>query len=239
MMIEAIVCRSLDYKDSSKILYLYTESGTKSVVARGVKKLKSINRFLSQVPNVIKYDSTRGSFPTLKEGELLEEFPNIELDIESYTFVSHVLELVATVIDEENDHVKMFDFLKRLLRLFNQNIDPELLSFIFELKLLHFLGYGLRFQKCSICEETRNLVYSIRYGGVICKRHLEPLEETFDEHIYSKINALYVMDINHLQEINLSQNERIMIRHIIDTTYSDYISYTTKSRSIIKQIKKY
>lgn len=238
-MIEAIVCRSLDYKDSSKILYLYTESGTKSVVARGVKKLKSINRFLSQVPNVILYEPTKGSFPTLKEGELKEEFPNIELDIESYTFVSHILELTVSVIDEENDHVKMFDFLKRLLRLFNKQFDPEILSFIFELKLLHFLGYGLRFNQCSICGETDFLVYSIRYGGVVCKKHLEPLEEHFDEVIYQKIKQLYYMDINQLKTVEISRNERIMIRHILDITYSDYISFQSKSRSIIKQIKKY
>ena len=114
-MIEAIVCKSLDYKDSSKILYLYTNEGVKSVVARGVKKLNSINRFLSQVPNVIKYEATKGSFPTLKEGELVDEFENIELDLETYAFVSHILELTVSVIDEENDHEKMFGFLKRIL----------------------------------------------------------------------------------------------------------------------------
>ncbi len=238
-MIEAIVCRSLDYKDSSKILYLYTESGTMSVIARGVKKLKSINRFLSQVPNVILFDKTKGQFPTLKEGELKQEFPNIELDIESFTFVSHILELTVNVIDQENDHPKMYDFLKRLLSKFNEGFDPEILSFIFELKLLHFLGNGIRFKSCSICDENRNLVYSIRYGGVVCKRHLEPLEEHFDEAIYQKIFSLYYMDINHFKQPDLSKNERIMIRHIIDTTYTDYISYRTKSRGIIKQIKKY
>ncbi len=238
-MIEAIVCKSLDYKDSSKILYLYTEKGTMSIIARGVKKLQSINRFLSQVPNIIKFTPTRGDFPSLKEGELVKEFPNIQLDIESYTFTSHVLELVSATIDEENDHPKMFKFLKKLLTLFDQQFDPEILSFIFELKLLHFLGYGLRFKGCNICEENLNLVYSIRSGGLICRKHLEPFEEHFDSEIYSKIKDLYYMDISNLTVVELSRNQRIMIRHILDVTYSDFISYQSKSRSIIKQIKKY
>ena len=238
-MIEAIVCKSLDYKDSSKILYLYTEKGTMSVIARGVKKLQSINRFLSQVPNVIKFTPTRGDFPSLKEGELVKEFSNIELDIESYTFVSHILELVSAIIDENNDHPKMYQFLKRLLTLFDQQFDPEILSFIFELKLLHFLGYGLRFSGCSLCEENDNLVYSIRNGGLICRKHLEPLEEHFDSDIYMKINELYRMDISDLKTFEFTKNERIMIRHIIDVTYSDFTGYQSKSRSIIKQIKKY
>ena len=238
-MIEAIVCKSLDYKDSSKILYLYTENGTMSVIARGVKKLQSINRFLSQVPNIIKFTPTRGEFPSLKEGELVKEFPNIELDIESYTFVSHILELVSSTIDEENDHPKMFQFLKRLLTLFDQQFDPEILSFIFELKLLHFLGYGLRFSGCGVCEEKNNLVYSIRSGGLICPKHLETFEEHFDKDIYMKINELYRMDISDLKVLDYSRNQRIMIRHIIDVTYSDFIGYQSKSRAIIKQIKKY
>ena len=40
-VMEAIVLNSIEYKDSSKILNLYTENGHKSVIAHGVKKLNS------------------------------------------------------------------------------------------------------------------------------------------------------------------------------------------------------
>ena len=66
---EAIVLKSLDYKDSSKILYLYTESGLQSIIAHGVKKMNSINRFLSQNGNLIKVSFSKGNFPSLKEGQ--------------------------------------------------------------------------------------------------------------------------------------------------------------------------
>ena len=237
--IEAIVCRSLDYKDSSKILYLYTDHGTMSIIARGVKKLSSINRFLSQNGNLIKFSKTKGDFPYLKEGELINDYENIKLDLETYTFMNHILELVNNVIDDHNDHVKMYDFIKRLLDLFNQELDPELLTFIFELKLLHFLGYGLHFKSCSICDNPENLVYSISDGGLVCRHHLPNGRQFFDEYTYSKIKELYYMDINKYNKVELSKSERIMMRHIIDVTYEEFICYKTKSRGILKQIKKY
>ena len=72
--VEGIVCRVLDYKDSSKILYIYTEFGQRSIIARGVKKLSSLNRNLSQVGNIISFENSNRELATLKEGELVHDF---------------------------------------------------------------------------------------------------------------------------------------------------------------------
>ena len=136
--IEAIVLKSLDYEDSSKILYLYTEKGLQSIIAHGVKKMNSINRFLSQGGTLIKVSFSRGEFPSMKEGELLNDYPKIKEDVLAYAYLNHIMELVNNTISEDSDHKKMFDFLKRLLLLFNNGSNPEILSFIFELKLLYF-----------------------------------------------------------------------------------------------------
>lgn len=237
--LEGFVCKTLDYKDSSKILYLYTELGNISVVARGVKKLNNKNRFLAQNGNLIRFTKTRGEFPSLKEGELINDYQNTKLDLDTYTLINHILELVHYTIDEYSDHVKMFDFLKRLFSLFNQGYNPETLTFVFELKLLYFLGYGLHFKGCSVCDDHDDLVYSISNGGLICRKHLKEHQEFFDDSIYNTIKTLYYTDINEYQDIELSKNERIMLRHIIDMTIDEFISYKTKSREIMKQIMKY
>ena len=234
-----IVCKTLDYKDSSKILYIYTKDGNKSVIARGVKKLNSKSRFLSQVGTLIQYDITKGELPSMKEGELVDDYPHIKEDLETYTFVAHILELLNGIIGEDNDHVKMFDFIQRLLKMFDQGIDAEVLTFIFEMKLLYFLGYGLNFRGCQVCDDPIDVVYSISDGGLICRRHLKDYSEAFDEDIYTVLRQLYYMDINNYVELDLSKNLRIMIRHIIDVTYVEFVTFKTKSRGILKQIKKY
>ena len=170
---KAFVLNSLDYKDNSRILYLYTEKGHVSVLAHGVKKLNSINRFLSQNGTLIKLSITSAKFPSLKEGQLINDYEEIKKDIYKYTYMNHIMELVRNVISDDLDHPKMFQFLEKLFTKMNQNEPPDILSFIFELKLLHFIGYGLNFSKCSICEDNENLKFSPTNGGLVCSKHLE------------------------------------------------------------------
>ena len=236
---EAIVLRSLDYKDSSKILYLYTDEGLKSVIAHSVKKMNSINRFLSQNGNLIKLNFTKSDFPSLKEGELVNDYPNIKKDLVSYTYMNHIMELIGNTIPADSDHLKLYSFVKRLFLLFDEGYDPEVLSFIFELKLLYFLGYGLNFKECNICSSKDDLVFSTENGGLICSEHLSLNQSSYGPEVYINIMKLYVIDINKTLVPILEKNDKVILRHIIDVLYEDYVSYKTKSRGIIRQIQKY
>ncbi len=237
--VDAIVLKSLDYKDSSKILYLYTEKGLLSVIAHGVKKMNSINRVLSQNGNLIRITFTKGNFPSLKEGELVNDYEMIKSDILSYTYLNHIMELVNNTISEDLDHPKMFNFLKKIFKLFNDLVDPEMLSFIFELKLLYFLGYGLNFKQCNICDKNEFLVFNVDNGGLVCKEHLSFNQESFDSDIYIQLAKLYFIDINEFKTVDLTSNQRVIIRHIIDLLFDQYVSFKTKSRKIIQQLQKY
>lgn len=236
---EAIVLRSLDYKDSSKILYLYTDEGLKSVIAHSVKKMNSINRFLSQNGNLIRLNYTNSDFPSLKEGELVNDYPNVKKDLISYTYMNHIMELVGNTIPKDSDHIKLYSFVKKLFLLFDEGIDPEVLSFIFELKLLYFLGYGLNFKEYNVCSSKEDLVFSVEHGGLVCKDHLTINQFSYDALVYVNIMKLYVIDISKTEIPVLEQNDKVILRHIIDVLYQDYVSYKTKSRGIIKQIMKY
>lgn len=236
---EAIVLRSLDYKDSSKILYLYTDEGLKSVIAHSVKKMNSINRVLSQNGNLIRLNYTKSDFPSLKEGELVNDYPNIRKDLVSYTYMNHIMELIGNTIPADSDHLKLYSFVKKIFLLLDQGIDPEALSFIFELKLLYFLGYGLNFRDCNICSSKDNLVFSTENGGLVCSEHLTINQQSYGPLVYVHLMTLYFIDVNTTEIPILEQNDKTIIRHIIDVLYQDYVGYKTKSRGIIKQIQKY
>lgn len=237
--IEAFVLNSIDYKENSKILYLYTKNGHQSIIARGVKKMNSINRFLSQNGTHIKYTHTASKFPSLKEGEILHEYEHIKQDIVLYTYMNHINELVQHTISEDLNHEKMFQFMEKIFERLDDGFDSELLTFVFELKLLHFLGYGLRLKHCSLCTENENLVFHVSSGGLVCKQHLQFQDESFDFGVYKFIQDLYYIDVEKQELPDIDSNDRVIIRHIIDLLYDEFISYKTKSRGILKQIKKY
>ena len=238
-MIEAIVLRSLDYKDNNKILYLYTVKGHISVIAHGVKKMNSLFRVLSQTGNLIRISYSSGDFPSLKEGNLINEYSALRQDLFSYTYFTHILELVHNTIPEDSDHKKMFAFLQKLFLRLNEGQDAATISFIFELKLLYFLGFGLNLKQCSICESKEDLVFSIDNGGLVCKSHLLPNQVSYSEDIIEVIRRLYGIDLDKEQILNLTNNHKVIVRHIIDVLFNDYLGYKTKSRSIIEQFQKY
>ncbi|QMS85908.1 DNA repair protein RecO [Candidatus Xianfuyuplasma coldseepsis] len=235
----AIVLHQIDYKDSSKILYLYTPSGHASVIAHGVKKLNNVNRFLSQNGTVIRCSLSKSSFPILKDGELIEDYEHIKQDIIAYTYMNHILELVRNTIPEDSDHEKMFQFLQKVFDKMNRESDPEVLSFIVELKLLYFLGTGLHFNNCVICGNMDHLVFHISSGGLICNHHLEGIQIGYEKDVYQWLKDLYYIDITMNNIPDIEGNYRILIRHIIDALYDEFVGYHSKSRTILKQIKKY
>jgi DNA repair protein RecO (recombination protein O) len=236
--IEGIVCKVIDYKDSSKILYIYTQEGPISVMARGVKKMTSVMRNLAQVGNFIRFDAPKKELSTLKEATLLDSYESIQYDVEAFTFLSHILELTYNTVDQHNDHPKLISFLKRLLRLINEGANPETASFIFELKLLYFLGYGLHFNTCMTCDSP-NVLFSVSDGGHVCKEHAKERSLLFDRDDSALLQALYYIDIDKTDFPVFTKNQVILIRHIIDSLYEEYIGYRSKSRQILKQIKKY
>ncbi len=235
----AFVLHAIDYRDSSKILYLYTPAGHQNVIAHGVKKLNSINRYLSQVGTMIKCTTSDGKLPSLRDGELRREYEHVKSDLVAFTYLSHILELVRNTISEDADHEKMFAFLGKLFDRMDDGQDPELLTFIFELKLLYFLGTGLHLHACTTCGEQTDLVFHVSSGGLICRDHVEPGMTIYERPIYGQLMVLYYIDLDRTELPRISADDRIVIRAIIDMLYDEFVGYHTKSRGILRQIKKY
>ena len=235
---KAFVLHSMDYKDSSKILYLYSEKGHFSVIAHRVKKLDSINRFLSQNGTMIQLTTSKGSFPSLVEGKLLKEYNKIKQDIYKYSYMNHIMELVRNVVSDDLDHSRMFQFLDKIFTLMNDTDQPDILSFIFELKLLYFIGYGLNFKHCQVCNDNENLVFHVSSGGLTCLKHLKYGDMSFTSDIYNILKHLYYIDVSKDPLPQIEPQIKPIIRNIIDMIYDEFISFKTKSREIIRQIEK-
>ena len=153
--------------------------------------------------------------------------------------MNHIMELLRHVLDEHADHEKMFRFVYKVFTEMNNGVDAELLSFVFELKLLYFIGYGLNFGSCNICDDNESLVFHPSSGGLTCRKHVEQMQDAYEKDVYDKLEWLYLFDINTqtLQEIDA--NYRSIIRHIIDMLYDEFVGFKSKSLEIIKQLKKY
>ncbi|MEC9484372.1 MAG: DNA repair protein RecO [Candidatus Izemoplasma sp.] len=236
--IEGFVLQSIDYKDNHKILYLYSALGHHTLLAYNVKKMNNIQRFLSQRGSLIQYKIPEKPMAPLKDGELINAYDTIKEDPIAYTRMLHILELVRHVIDDHSNHEKMFHFIKKIFNHMNRQLDSELYQYIFELKLLHFIGYGLNFKACSICGKKTNLVFHPSSGGVICKQHVKDFSVSYPYDIYELLAHLYYIDVDHASPRNLTHKQRIQIKEIITLLYDEFVGFHTKSSKILEQMQK-
>ncbi|MDZ7681059.1 MAG: DNA repair protein RecO [Fodinibius sp.] len=104
---EAIIFRSVDYQESSKIVTMFTrEHGKIALMVRGVKKPKSKFSGLIEIGNVLDvvyyYKSSR-SVQILSEASYAEKNYKLRTQFEKMATMTSAVELISQLLhDEEN-----------------------------------------------------------------------------------------------------------------------------------------
>ena len=234
---EAYVLKTLDYKDAHKLVYFYTLEGIKSAIAYQTKKMTSRSRYMLQPLTKVDMTLTSGKLPSVKDVDLIDDYQAIKNDLTSYTYASHILELIYGTVSEEDDHSKMFSFLHRLLGLMPSH-NPSVVTMIFELKLLHFIGYGLQFKQCAICGKTEDTFFHPSSGGVTCLNHIDAHDLIANKEETLLLKYLYYIDIDKDELPDMDDHTKEKLRRLIELLFEEFVGYKTKSSKIIKQIEK-
>ena len=77
--IEGIILSSIDYKEASKIVYLYTNIGNISVKALKAKKIKGGDLGFITTGNIVSFVMTNNNLPTLIEYHLKDTLFEVEV----------------------------------------------------------------------------------------------------------------------------------------------------------------
>ncbi len=230
------ILKTIDYQDHSKLLYLYTEEGLKSMLARGVKKMNSPWRHLAQANNLIEVSLSKAKLPTVKEAKLLDYYPLIKADIYKQTTLQVIGEYLYYNLTEDDDHAKLFGFLKKLTHaLSNQSQTLEILA-LFELKFLHFLGYSPGLRRCLKCEEKTQVNYDINSGSLVCPKHQPKQPNFIQKDIYKAMQTLYLCDINHYQPLNLNKQDVKKLTEVTTTLFSMHLGFISKAKKVLMSL---
>jgi DNA repair protein RecO len=115
---EAIVLRSMVYKEADRILTLFTrEEGKVSAIARGVRKTTSRLRGAVQLfshTHLVLYSGR--SLDTVSQGDAEEHFSYLEQDLERFSTASYCAELVDRLTQAREQQPKVFFLLLSALR---------------------------------------------------------------------------------------------------------------------------
>ena len=176
---DALILHSLRWSESSKIIHLFTaETGSLKAIARGVMRPKSSLRGvlenLNQVQLVLSVKETRG-LQIISQAELVNPFNHIREDLEATAMAFSMLELLRSLIHENEASHEIFRLTCGVLQQLNQPDNSHhlvyLLSFIVHLS--EYLGFGWQVEECRKCgniPESFPVKADIANGSISCAR---------------------------------------------------------------------
>lgn len=179
LQVNGLVIRSVDYKESDKILTVLTDTAGKlTVTARGARRKGSR---LTGAGTLFAYSEmtlfeNRGRY-TLDEANTLELFPGLGRDIEKMAAASYFAEVLGTEAEEdrrtEPDVLRLA--LNCLYALSEGMHGIKKTKAAFELRYMAQSGYMPQLGRCRVCGgEPRDARLELASGTVVCASCAEP-----------------------------------------------------------------
>ena len=216
---KGIVIKSIDYKDSDKIVTIFSaDFGLIKARVRGVKKAKAKLAFAVQPFAFIEFILTsKGGFYTVINATSIDQFFNITLDFDSYIFMLGALEVCEKTVKENDPQNGLFLLLLNSLKSVCYDETNSMNVFIkFMIESMKILGFNLELETCACCGASlseKMFPFSYDYNGMLCAKcsnKNEFLELTLGEFaILSKINESTISGLNTLKF--MSRNDLVSV----------------------------
>lgn len=170
---EVLILKEVKYKENDKILHALSKANGKiQLLSRGCKKN---NSHLINASQLFAYSKcslykTKDMY-IINSAELIDNFYNIRINMDSFWYGSYIIELISYVASENNIDNKIFDMTVSILHYLSQfRNDFDKVTAAYELKLISMLGYKPDFNHCLSCGKVikATSTFSIEEGGVFC-----------------------------------------------------------------------
>ena len=235
--LEGIIVSEVDYKESSKIVNVFTKDlGIIGCYARGSKKIKnSLNNANKFAYGYFYINYRENSISTLIEIDIIDNFINIRKDLEKISYVTFLTDLVTQVFRHE-ENKSIYKLYIESIKKINSSFDPLVISNILELKLLDNLGIKPIIDCCVTCGNSNDIVTISSYkGGYLCKNCLEN-EKIVHTKTLKLIRLYYYVDIEKIEKVEVSEAIKNEINEFIDDYYNRYSGLYLKSKTFLKNI---
>ena len=237
--IEGIVLSEVDYKENSKIINVFTKDlGIIGFVAKGTKKVNSI---LSSVTSKMTYgyfhiNYKENGLSTLIEVDVINKFKNIKKDINMTSYSLYLLELSSKVYKHQEDNNIYFLLISSLIKI-NEGYDYKVITNIFELKMLDFLGIRPVIDECVNCGSKNDIVTISSYkGGYLCKNCARG-EVIVNIRTIKLLRMFYYVDIDKITKLDVSEELMKEVEEFINDYYERYSGIYLKSKILLSTIK--
>ena len=238
--IEGIIVSTVDYKESSKIINIFTkEDGIVGVIAKGSKNLKNSLRATTTILSygIFYLNYRENSVSTLIEVDIIDYFKEIRKDIYKTNYSLYLLELATQVYKQERNK-NIYEILIIGLKKINEGFDAGVVTNIIELKLLENLGIKPNLNHCVNCKNKFDIVTISSYkGGYLCKNC------AYDDVIVNiktikLLRMFYYLNLEKVKKIDISDNIKKELNLFINDYYERYSGLYLKSKDFLEVLTK-
>ena len=171
-VVKGIVLRTVDTKESDKILTVLTPGGKLPVIAKGARGRKSRVTACTQLLaySELTLSESRG-WQYLSEGSPIQLFEGARRDIALLSLASYFAELTEAAALENVESGEILSLLLNALYALGElKKDPALVKAAFELKLMSLISFEPLADACAYCgnPEPEDPVLDVREGVVCC-----------------------------------------------------------------------
>jgi len=179
---EAVVLRSVDIRETSKVVTFYTrQMGKVAGMVKGARRPK--NKYGSSLGpmsyvTIVIYKKEGRDVQTVAHCDLVKSFRHLYEDLDAMAVGMSLVELVNIVSHDREENVPLFILLVNSLTALNAATkNPTNVLYYFELHCARVLGFQPSFDHCVSCQKVLNEVsqtqeynFDIERGGLICSK---------------------------------------------------------------------
>ena len=235
--IEGFIVSETPFGESSKIINLITKDGLKGVLCKGAKSLKNINRSVTTKFTYGKYIiiDKKDKTSILKEGSVINDFTNIKNDIILIGYMTYLSDLVYQVVKQNNNKF-IYDIFISALKKINDGLNPMIISNIFEVKMLSYLGVDINLDCCNSCGSNKNIVtIDADLGGYVCSE-CNGSYEYADPKTIKMLRLYYYVDISKITELKISDKVVNEINSFLTVYYDHFTGVYLKSKKFLENL---
>jgi DNA repair protein RecO (recombination protein O) len=176
---KGIVIKEVNTGEADKIVTVLTaEEGKISIAAKNARRPKNSLSSGTQLLCYSDYMLFKGKeLYNMSCCEVIEPNYEIRNDIYKLTYSSHILELISDNIQEGEPSEDVLRLLLNTLYVIAKtNRSLELVTRVFELRLMALLGYEPQVSGCINCNKTEdeNMYFDLDKSGIVCTECVNP-----------------------------------------------------------------
>jgi len=255
---KSIVLKSYRLGEADKIVKLFSmEHGIISAVAKGAYNFKSRFSGRLELYNIVDCEMSAGkNLDVIAQVEIIEVFQNISADFFKFSISQIVSEITLKTQSERSPSTSVFRLLYVALKEINRcesgqdTILKKILVF-FIARFLKIMGYVPLFDYCSICgrkindkeisNNSRSLIFSIKYGGTICHKCRKDIGGLLliEKECAEILIGLFSFKIEDIINIDVSEKNIAKLLYIIENYFLFHFDVDIESFNYLKKIEKF